>query len=114
MNIGELNPQPNESESFRKDRLRFIPEASGCYALTTFEKNILYIGLAKNLKRRMKEHLGNDKKTSETVNGRAVVFYWMKAEEKNINKLERTWLNTHIHNEGKLPMLNNIYSPISV
>lgn len=113
MNIDELNPKPDEHESFRKDKLRFIPEISGCYSLVTFDKTILYIGLAKNLKRRMQEHLESCTKTSETVDGRAIFFYWIQVEEKHLNKIERTWLNIHIQNEGKLPVLNNIYSPVS-
>lgn len=111
MKIYELTPCPVRCEPFKRSRERFIPEASGCYVLTTFEKAILYIGLTSNLRRRINEHLDNSKKTALTVNGRAVLFYWL--ESKEINKIERTWLNTHIQHEGGLPVLNKIYSPIS-
>jgi len=29
------------------------------------------------------------------------------------NKIERTWMNTHIQWEGSLPELNSMYSPTS-
>ena len=57
----------------------------------------------------MNEHLDNYEKTRETSLGRAVLFYWR--EDLEPNKLERTWLNTHIQYEGALPLLNRVYSP---
>ena len=47
--------------------------------------------------------------TALTVKGRAVLFFWIEGNE--INKIERTWLNTHIQHEGCLPVLNKVYSP---
>jgi excinuclease UvrABC nuclease subunit len=111
MKIKELIPCPVLCESFKRNRERFIPELSGCYALATFENVVLYIGLTKNLRRRMNEHLDSEEKTTLTINGRAVFFYWL--EVKEINKVERTWLNTHLQHEGVLPVLNKVYSPIS-
>jgi len=112
MNICELMPQPQSLETFRRSRSRFVPEASGCYVLTTFAKVVLYIGLATNLRRRMNDHLDSPEKTRETVKGRAVQFYWL--ETPDINKVERTWMNIHIQHEGELPLLNRVYSPVSV
>ena len=112
MNINQLIPLPVNSETFKRDRERFIPKSSGCYVLTTFEKKVLYIGLTNNLRRRMNEHLDNPTKTKGTELGRAVLFYWLESEDTN--KIERTWLNIHIQNEGIMPILNSIYSPTSV
>lgn len=112
MKLNLLIPLPIKFEPFRRNREKFIPESTGCYVLTTFEKTVLYIGLTNNLRRRMNEHLDNPEKTAETIHGRAVLFYWMDNNE--INKIERTWLNIHIQNEGVLPVLNSIYSPTSV
>ena len=109
MIIKELTPNPVLSEPFRRNRERFIPEASGCYVLTTFEKVVLYIGLTNNLRRRLNEHLDSPEKTALTVKGRAVLFFWIEGNE--INKIERTWPNTHIQHEGCLPVLNKVYSP---
>lgn len=111
MIITDLIPNPIQCETFRRSRERFVPEKSGCYALTTFSKDILYIGLTNNLRRRMNEHLDNPEKASETQLGRAILFFWLECME--LNKIERTWLNTHIQHEGAIPILNKIYSPTS-
>jgi predicted GIY-YIG superfamily endonuclease len=112
MTIGELVPQPTNCESFLRSRNRFVPETSGCYVLTTFLTEILYLGLATNLRKRMIDHLDSPEKTSPTEKGRAVLFHWV--ETKDINTVERTWMNIHIQHEGKLPLLNKAYSPVSI
>jgi GIY-YIG catalytic domain len=112
MKIDELIPRPLLCKSFRRNQERFIPKTSGCYVLTTFEKVILYVGLTNDLRRRINEHLDNSEKTTVTQNGKAVLFFWI--ENKEINKIERTWLNMHIQFEGAIPVLNKIYSPTSV
>lgn len=111
MNIAELVPQPAHAESFKRHRERFVPERSGCYALTTFERVVLYVGLAKNLRRRMNNHLDDDAKIGPTALGRAVLFHWIECED--IEKVERTWMNIHNQHEGRLPVLNSVYSPVS-
>lgn len=111
MKLELLVPKPVGSESFRRHRERFVPEKPGCYALTNFGRDVLYIGLTKSLRRRLNEHLDNEAKTGLTTLGRAVFFYWLESED--LNKVERTWLNIHLSNEGRLPILNSVYSPIS-
>ena len=111
MNINELIPQPTHRETFKRNRDRYIPDRPGCYALATFSKMVLYIGLTNNLRRRMNEHLDNPEKTGETKNGRAVFFYWIESDE--VNKIERTWMNIHNLTEGALPEFNKAYSPTS-
>ena len=114
MIISELVPQPAHRETFKRNRERFIPAGPGCYVLTTFSSEVLYIGLSVNLRRRMNDHLDNPGKTTATIQGRAVLFYWLKVEELELNKVERTWLNTHIQHEGKIPILNKVFSPTSI
>jgi len=77
--------------------------------LTNFSKEVLYVGLADNLRRRMNQHLDSPTKTNETNRGRAVLFHWI--ESPDTNKIERTWMNIHIQTEGVLPLLNRSYSP---
>jgi excinuclease UvrABC nuclease subunit len=110
MNIDELIPQPTHREPFTRKECKFVPESPGCYVLTTFNGIVLYIGLATNLRRRMNDHLDNPAKTCETVLGRAIFFHWLETPETN--KVERTWMNTHIQHEGVLPILNSIFSPV--
>jgi hypothetical protein len=57
----------------------------------------------------MNNHLDDPDKTGETNHGRAILFHWIESEETF--KIERTWLNIHIQNEGGLPILNHRYSP---
>jgi hypothetical protein len=109
MNIDKLVPSPSHCEPFNRRRRRFVPEKPGCYVLTTFLKVVLYIGLADNLRRRMTNHLDDPKKTNATKSGRAVLFFWI--EGSKTRKVERTWMNIHNENEGRLPELNRIYSP---
>lgn len=112
MKVESLIPKPSHNETFKRNREQFIPNKPGCYTLATFSNDILYVGLAKNLRRRMNEHLDNSEKTSPTDIGRATFFYWI--ESPDIQKIERTWMNMHMDIEGRLPLLNKIYSPISL
>lgn len=112
MNVSTLTPLPDKREPFRRNRERFIPTVPGCYVLTTFEGVVLYIGLAVDLRRRLNDHLDSPAKTNLTEKGRAVFFYWIETDDTN--KIERTWLNIHIQHEGTMPILNRIYSPVSV
>lgn len=114
MNISELVPQPVHSETFRRNRLRYVPNTSGCYVLTTFSKVVLYIGLTCNLRRRMNEHLDSPQKTCNLELGRTVLFFWIECKQLDLNTIERTWLNIHIQHEGKYPNLNKMFSPTSV
>jgi len=109
MNTDRLIPQPLCWEMFRRSQQRFVPEMPGCYVLTTISRMVLYIGLTENLRRRMSEHLDSSEKTAETVLGRAVLFFWLETRETQ--RVERTWMNTHIEHEGALPLLNKVYSP---
>jgi hypothetical protein len=109
MNISELVPQPSHRERFNRSRERFIPEEPGCYVLATFSDEVMYIGLAENLRRRVNNHLDNPAKVAETKLGRAVWFYWIISPETN--KIERTWMNIHNLFDGSLPLLNKLYSP---
>lgn len=109
MKLDQLIPRPEGVESFRRSRQKFVPETSGCYVLATFAHEILYIGLATNIRSRMGNHLDDVEKRSLTEDGRAVWFAWLPCEE--LNKVERTWMNEHAIAEGRLPLLNRAYSP---
>ena len=114
MKVGLLSPATSAFDAFRRSRERFFPEGPGCYGLTTFDGDVLYIGLATNLKRRLLQHLDNPQKTELTPKGRAVLVHWRPDHNLFLEKLERTWLLIHEQHEGKLPMLNRMHSPVSV
>jgi excinuclease UvrABC nuclease subunit len=112
--ISELMPQPHKYETFERSRVKFVPESYGCYVLSTFQKDVLYVGLAKNLRRRMNDHLNSDEKTGPTILGRAIYFSWLECQEREREKIERTWMNIHTNQEGRRPPLNRVSSPISI
>lgn len=112
MKVSRLSPPVTASDAFRKSRERFLPGTAGCYVLTTFDGEVLYIGLASNLRRRIMQHLDSPQKTDTTPKGRAVMVHWLPTGD--IEKVERTWLETHIRHEAVLPVLNRIHSPVSV
>ncbi|ANL30129.1 excinuclease ABC subunit C domain-containing protein (plasmid) [Rhizobium phaseoli] len=77
MHAGSLWVSPTEtlSDELGKDIISgglaatlfvFIPDSSGCYVLTSFDGNVLYVGLTKNLKRGMAQHLDNREKESSS------------------------------------------------
>ena len=113
MKIDELIPFPTEKVQFKLSSFKLVPHLDGCYILTTFDNDILYIGLATDLNNRFKQHLDNPEKTNPTIEGKAIWFYFLSFDPKNLPKLERTWLNQFSDIHGKLPILNKVYSPIS-
>jgi excinuclease UvrABC nuclease subunit len=112
--IDKLSPPVEGNESFRKSCERFLPDQPGCYVLATFGRDVLYIGLAISLRRRIAQHLENPGKTALTSQGRAVMVHWRTAGPLELEKLERTWLLIHEQYEAKLPPLNSVHSPVSV
>jgi excinuclease UvrABC nuclease subunit len=112
MKVDLLFPPPSKCETFKRDRERFVPEIPGCYVLASFAREVLYVGLTDNLRRRMNEHLDTSQKTRPTKFGRAMHFFWHECQEPRL--IERTWLNTHIQHEGVRPILNKVDSPITI
>ena len=62
MKVEELTPKPIDKVQFKLASFKSVPHDNGCYILTTFENDILYIGLAVNLNNRFKQHLENPEK----------------------------------------------------
>jgi|SRR6185312_14466981 len=112
MKIQELLPFPEAKVTFKLSSFKQVPKVAGCYALTTFENNILYIGLSDNLYSRFQQHLQNSEKVLPTKDGKVVWFYYMEFNRTNLPKLERTWINSFLAKHGTLPILNKINSPI--
>ena len=113
MIVDNLNPKPQNKIQFKRAFYKSVPSESGCYILSNFGGDILYIGLAINLNKRFIQHLESTEKISRTVNGKAVWFYYNLYDSKNLPKLERTWINQFTSQNGKLPILNKVNSPIT-
>ncbi len=112
MKITSIEPRPDKRVLFKLSSYKTVPKASGCYVLTTFGDEVLYIGLALNLNTRFNQHLENHEKINVTAEGKAVWFYYFLYDSKNLQKLERTWLNQFVNFNGRLPILNKINSPV--
>lgn len=113
MNISELVPTVQNRLQFTYEFHKFAPSEAGCYVLTTFDGQVLYVGLTEDLKRRFGEHRDNKDKCALTIQGRASWFYYLVLDQKEIYRVERAWLNGHLDAHGVLPILNKINSPVS-
>ena len=114
MKVSKLAPLPVSKTDFSYQALKFVPAKPGCYALTSYSEDVLYIGLSKNLSIRIRQHLDNPKKHEVTELGKSYFVHLIILENENeAYKVERGWLNIHELNEGKLPPLNSVHSPVS-
>lgn len=113
MKLQELKPSPTDKVQFKLASFKSVPKVDGCYILTTFDNDILYIGLSNNLHERFKQHLDNPEKTNPTADGKAIWFYFTTYDKKNLPQLERTWLNQYNLVHGRRPILNKVDSPVS-
>jgi hypothetical protein len=112
MKIVELIPLPRNKVHFQFACFKLVPKDAGCYALTTFDNDILYIGFSNNLFVRFQQHLNNLDKTDPTGEGKAIWFYFDIYDPKNLPEFERTWLNQFTNKHGRRPILNKIDSPV--
>lgn len=113
MKVQELIPQPKDRTQFKLSSFKLVPKQAGCYVLTTFDNDILYIGLSENLFNRFQQHLDNPEKTNSTKEGKAIWFYFLNYNQSDLPKLERSWINQFDIIHGRLPILNKVSSPIN-
>ena len=112
MNVSQLSPMPSEQLVFKLTSVKLLPTVAGCYVLTNFSGEILYVGLTVNLLQRFKQHRDTSEKREPTILGRAHWFYFVTADETEINAIERGWQNQYSVVHGALPVLNKIDSPV--
>lgn len=113
MKIEELIPLPKDRIHFKFAFFKSVPKKTGCYVLSTFDNDILYIGLSDNLFDRFQQHLNDPEKTNPTKEGKAIWFYFFNYNPANLPQLERTWMNQFVVIHGRRPILNKVDSPIS-
>jgi excinuclease UvrABC nuclease subunit len=113
MKVNELVPVPTDKVIFKLQSFKLVPKQEGCYVITTYNDEILYIGLSDNLYNRFQQHLDNPAKTNPTVIGRAIWFHYLIYDPRQLERLERTWLNQYESLNGRLPLLNKFNSPVS-
>jgi len=108
MNVRELNDSSLVRLEFSKRKTVLVPRNHGVYVLSNYFDSILYIGVSKNLQRRMLEHLNSEEKKNLTPEGRAYWFFYKVCSENEARPEERGWILHYALHEGKLPYFNKI------
>ena len=112
MKVDRLVPRAVARLQFSLRFRKFVPRDKGCYALATFDNHVLYVGLTENLHERFAQHCNTKSKREPTTIGRAFWFYYLVCAEKDLCRIERTWMNQYMEIHGILPILNRVNSPI--
>jgi len=112
MKVNQFVPQLDNRVEFSFRYHKFIPSEAGCYVLAAFDNEVLYVGLTEDLHGRFFDHRSNKEKCSQTPQGAAFWFYYLACNEKELNRIERTWLNQHYDLHGRWPVLNKVPSPV--
>jgi hypothetical protein len=113
MKVNCLRPTPEYRMQFAWSHYKKVPENSGCYALVTYGGEVLYVGLATtSIRDRMKDHLDTPKKTKAGPVGAPFWIYYTLCSSVEVNPIERGWMNQAILEDGAMPLLNGIYSPL--
>jgi len=113
MNVDRLRPLPNHKTRFAWSHHVTVPERTGCYALATYEGNVLYVGLATtSIRDRVGVHLDTREKRIPSSRGAAYWLYYILCEPAEVGPVERGWMNQAILEDGDKPALNKIYSPL--
>lgn len=112
MKVAELNPLPKNKVTFGLKSKKLVPAKSGCYALVAFDGSVLYVGLATSLGSRFIQHCETKEKCDPTPDGKALWFYFLEVESKELNRVERTWQQQFFAIHGRLPILNKADSPM--
>jgi len=111
MIIDKMKPKIEYTIEFEFSKLNNVPETYGCYIISNFNNEIMYIGKATNLRGRMTNHLDTPEKNKKTRLGKAYWFsYKISKNEFEISKLERGWLNDYELKNGELPIFNKIHA----
>jgi len=88
-----------------------VPNSAGCYALVTFQSEVLYVGLAtKSIRDRFGVHLETPEKRVAGTQGVAYWFYFLLLSSYRVGKVEQGWMNQAILTTGALPLFNKVES----
>jgi hypothetical protein len=113
LKVSVLAPSVQARVRFSLRDRKQVPPSSGCYALTSLEGDVLYVGLATNLSSRLCQHREDDSKRNPIRGVSAVWFYFTQVSRFNLRRVERGWMNQYMDQHAELPPLNKVYSPIS-
>lgn len=113
MRVDRLLPLPNMHSQFAWSHHVTVPDKPGCYALATYGGNLLYVGLATvSIRDRMGAHLDTSDKRKGGQLGVPFWFYYILQPPGEVTSIERGWMNQAVLEDGEIPPLNRIYSPL--
>ena len=113
MHVDKLRPLPQERTEFAWSRHQGVPDHSGSYALVTYSGEVLYLGLAtRSIRDRMAAHLDTPEKRKPDGWRAPFWFYYVVRPAVDVASIERGWMNQAILEDGTMPVLNKVYSPI--
>lgn len=114
MKVEKLIPPPDERTQFAWSHHAEVPAKPGCYALVTFHGDVLYVGLATtSIRSRMGSHLDSFEKRKGSPLGVPFWFYYSVVKDAHeVGPIERGWMNQAILEDGEMPFLNKVFSPI--
>jgi hypothetical protein len=113
MKVDRLTPLPTNREVFAWSHHARVPAKPGCYVLTNFSGEVLYVGQATvSICDRMGVHLDTDEKRAVGKLGAAYWFYYVVLDPAIVGPVERGWMNQAILETGARPPLNKMDSPV--
>jgi hypothetical protein len=113
MKIEQLVPAPTQQTRFAWSHQKGVPSEPGCYVLATYHGDVLYVGLASaSIQNRMSSHLETPAKREGASAGVPFWFYYIVLQPLQVNPVERGWMNQAILEDGEMPPLNRVYSPL--
>lgn len=111
--VTELRPQPSLRVKFAWTHFNQVPAESGCYVLTNFSGNVLYVGQAtSSIRDRFCAHLESSEKRTQGPLGVPFWCYFLPWDGKKVSVVEQGWINQSILGTGKRPPLNKIDAPL--
>lgn len=112
MKVEKLSPAPIKQAKFSWSHNKAVPDKPGCYVISTYNDDVLYVGLAtKSIRSRMGNHLDTPEKRKESALGVPFWFYYIERPSVEVESIERGWMNQAILEDGAMPTLNKVYSP---
>lgn len=113
MKVDKLSPPPVQRTQFAWSHHVTVPAQPGCYVLVSFDGEVLYVGLAtSSIKSRMGSHLDTPDKRKGGPSGVPFWFYYLEKSSSEVASVERGWMNQAILEDGEMPFLNRVYSPM--
>jgi hypothetical protein len=71
------------------------------------------VGLAADsIRGRMRRHLDTPEKRKASPAGAPFWFYYVLRSAAEVGPIERGWMNQAIMEDGAIPLLNKVYSPL--